>query len=233
MVSGKHTVFRYKTVKGHLHKMPAMVKLLFLLPLSVFCLTLPPLWLVAGKISAIFTAFLCKFTLSEQLTDIKPAAFYAALMYALSVFSNLLESWGIIPIATLAVSVFIPNSDFLQTAIRLLLIVQLSALLFRTTTSIEIREGLCAVELFFRRRLSCLPFIGKKILVRPRFAESISLFLCFIPEIFATWASISLAWKARGGKQGLAKIKTLVFILIALSFEKAALKAKALEARGQ
>jgi energy-coupling factor transporter transmembrane protein EcfT len=83
--------------------------------------------------------------------------------------------------------------------------VQISALFFRTTSSLEIREVV-------------------------RF-EIISLFLCFIPEIFKIWTSINLAWRARSGKEGFIKIKTLMFILISLSFEKAAIKAKALEAR--
>jgi energy-coupling factor transporter transmembrane protein EcfT len=66
---------------------------------------------------------------------------------------------------------------------------------------------------------------------RNGFSEYIALFLCFIPEIFENWALVNLAWKARGGKKGFAKIKSLVFILISLSMEKAAAKAKALEAR--
>jgi biotin transport system permease protein/energy-coupling factor transport system permease protein len=231
MVSARHTVFRYKTVKGHLHKAPAMAKLFMLLPLSVFCLSLPPLWLAVGKISAVVTAFLCKFTLHEQITDVKPAFFYAALMYGLSIFSNLFESLGIIPLATLTVAVLIPQLEFLQIAMRLLLIVQLSALLFRTTSSIEIREGLYAIERFARRKLSNLPFFGKYISTRSCLADNISLFLSFIPEIFAIWTSFNLTWKARGGKQGTAKIKTLVLVIIIQSFERAALKSKAIMAR--
>ncbi|MCL2444230.1 MAG: hypothetical protein FWD13_12315 [Treponema sp.] len=61
--------------------------------------------------------------------------------------------------------------------------------------------------------------------------DIITLFLCFIPEIFQTWTSINTAWKARGGRQGISKIRTLVFVLISISLEKAALKAKALFAR--
>ena len=226
------TVFGYKTVKGPLHKLPAMLKLFLLLPLSGICISLAPLWIASGITAAAITAFLCKFTLREQLTDIKPAAFYALVMYGLSVFSTLLDNWKFLPPGELAVSAFIPQADFLRAALSLALVVQLSALLFRTTSSTEIRDGLNAVERFIRNALSRLPFLGKRITLRPRFAENITLFLCFIPEIFESWASINLAWKARGGRNGLAKIKTIVFVLISLSFEKAALKAKALDARG-
>lgn len=171
-------------------------------------MTLPSLWLSAAITAAVITAFLCGFTPREQLTDLKPAVFYALLMYALSVFSNLYEIWGAaqMPISAFAAAILLPRPDFLRIALRLVLIVQISALLFRTTSSMEIREAL-GIKIF-------------------------SLFLCFIPEIFETWAAINLSWKARGGRQGFAKIKTLVFILISISMEKASRKAKALEARG-
>ena len=234
-MSRANTVFRYKTVKGPLHKLPAMLKLFLLLPISVFCMSLPSLWLTAGMAIAVITAFLCHFTLREQLTDLKPAFYYASLMYALSVLSNVFENiqhFSFLIFHFSFLTVFIPRPDFLRITLRLTLIVQLSALLFRTTSSMEIREGLNAIERFIRLAFSRLPFLGKRISTQPRFAENISLFLCFIPEIFSIWTSINLAWKARGGKNGLLKIKMLVFVLISLSFEKAALKAKALEARG-
>jgi len=226
----KHAVFRYKTVKCPLHKLPAMVKLFILLPLSGFCLSVSPFWLEAAIVILILTAFLCGFTLREQLTDLKPAAIYAVLMYSLSLFSTLLENWNEITSADLAAA-FIPREEFLRIALSLAVVMQLSALLFRTTSSIEIREGLLTIECFLRSIFSRLPLLGKRISHHPRFAQNITLFLCFIPEIFQTWSIIDLSWKARGGKQGLAKIKTVVFVLISLSFEKAAMKAKALEAR--
>jgi energy-coupling factor transporter transmembrane protein EcfT len=208
MVTGQ-SIFRYKTVKGPLHKLPALLKLLIFLPLSVFCMTLAPLYLGAGIIAASITAFLCKFTLREQLTDLKPAFFYAVLMYALSLFSNIFDYWQTLPEISF-ITLLTPHPDFLRITLRLVLIMQLSSLLFRSTSSSEIRY--------------CLP--------KNRFTGFLSLFLGFIPEIFETWSSINLAWKARGGKNGIGKIKTVVFILITLSFEKAAVKAKALVARG-
>jgi len=206
MVEGR-AIFKYKTIKGPLHKVPAFLKLACFLPFSIACIYIPPLWLGVGIAFIIIISFICGLTAREQLTDFKPAVLYAALMFFLSVFSNLYDNWNSMPLNILLTVSMIPRVDFLQTILRLALIVQLSALLFRTTSSLEIREVV-------------------------RF-DMLSLFLCFIPEIFKTWTSINLAWKARGGKPGLAKLQILLFVLISISFEKAAVKAKALEARGK
>jgi energy-coupling factor transporter transmembrane protein EcfT len=199
----KNTVFKYKTKKGLLHKVPALIKLLLLLPLSLLCMSLTPFWLSVGILSAVLASFICGLSLRDQLTDFKPALYYALLMYALSVFSNFIDNFR--QSVNQFFIVLIPNHEYLRISLRLVLIVQISALLFRTTSSLEIREAL---------RL-----------------EIISLFLSFIPEIFNIWTSVNLAWKARAGKQGLNKIRVTVFILISLSMEKASLKARAAASR--
>jgi biotin transport system permease protein/energy-coupling factor transport system permease protein len=228
------TVFRYKTERGLLHRIPAALKLFLLLPLSVLCMPLPPCRLGVGIVFLVMLAFTAGFSLREQLTDLKPAFYYATLMYALSLFSAILE-WFPALLETGETShlsaILLPRFGFLQISLRLVLIVQLSALLFRSTSSIELRDSIGTVERFIRLRVSHLPLLGKRIAPNPRFSQSIALFLGFIPEIFETWKQINLAWKARAGKQGLRKIKTLVFVLVSISLEKAAGKANALAAR--
>jgi energy-coupling factor transporter transmembrane protein EcfT len=167
-------------------------------------MSLPSFWLGTGIIFCVIVSFICGLSSREQLTDLKPAFYYAILMYILSVFSNLFDNFRLIPLNELIIAL-IPRHEYLRITLRLALIVQISALVFRTTSALEIRE---AVKV-----------------------EIISIFLCFIPEIFKIWTSVNLAWKARGGKNGITKIKTVIFVLISLCFEKAALKAKALEAR--
>jgi len=203
MVIG-NAVFKYKTTKGPLHKVPAIIKLLLLLPLSVFCVYLPSSLLGVCIILNIFIALICGLSLQDQITDFKPVLFYALLMYVLSVFSNIIDDFRSTPLNQFF-TLLITNLTYLRIILRLTLIVQVSALIFRTTSSLEIRE---AVRL-----------------------EILSLFISFIPEIFKIWNSVNLAWRARGGKEGFGKIKTLMFILISLSFEKAALKSNALAAR--
>ena len=174
-------------------------------------MSLPPLWLGVGIGTAIIIALFCRFTIIEQITDLKPALYYGLLMYALSIFSNIFDNWQ--EISSPLLTIILPNIDFLRITLRLILVIQLSALLFRTTTSMEIRESLCRVN--------------------KGLGNAISLFLSFIPQIFENWSIINKAWKARGGKNGMNKIRTTVFVLISLSMEKAAIKAKALEARSE
>jgi len=209
-------IFNYKTNIGPLHKIPAVFKLLFLLFISVFCITLSSVWLAALIIAFIIIAFTGGITLSEQLTDFKPVFLYAVFMFILSIFSNITDfisnssniennQSSLFIVLCSLLTVLFPRPELLQIILRLVVIVQLSALVFRTTSSLEIREVI-RLDIF-------------------------TLFICFIPEIFRIWSSVNLSWKARGGKHGLVKIKTLIFVLISLSFEKAAVKSKALESR--
>jgi energy-coupling factor transporter transmembrane protein EcfT len=231
MALGKaQTIFKYKTMKGPLHRVPALLKFLLLLPLSVFFMQLPPKYLATGIVFFCVSAFLCKFTLREQITDLKPALFYAILMYVLSVFSRLIDTWNNFSEQSFIMALM-PASDFLRISLRLVLIIQLSAFLFRTTSQGEIRDALFSAEFAIRSFFSKLFFRKKQMKIDNRFSVYIALFLCFIPEIFENWNLINLAWKARGGKQGFAKIKTLTFVLISISMEKAAMKAKSLVAR--
>jgi len=229
-VTSAKNVFGYKTVRGILHNVPAMLKLFMFLPLCIFFMSFNVLHFAAGIIAAAITAFICGFTIREQLTDLKPALVYGFLLYLLSVFSNLLENIPITDISGL-VQIISPRNDYFLFSLRLIIIVQLSAMLFRTTSAFEIREALGEIEYWIKSVLSHIPLLGKSIIPDRKISGVFSLFLSFIPEIFVIWTNINLAWKARGGRNNFRKITTLVFVLITLCMDKASKKTKALEAR--
>jgi len=229
-ITSAKNLFGYKTVRGILHKVPAMLKLFMFLPLCIFCMSFTILQFITGIIAAAIFAFICGLTLSEQLTDLKPALIYGLLLYLLLVFSNLLENIQITDISGL-VQIISPRNEYFLFSLRLIIIVQLSAMLFRTTSAFEIRESLGEIEYWIKRVLSHLPLLGKNITPNRKISGVFSLFLSFIPEIFVIWTNINLAWKARGGKNNFRKITTLVFVLITLCMDKASKKTKALEAR--
>jgi len=200
----KPSIFKYNYIKGPLHKVPAIIKIIFFIPIIVFCVTLTSLWLCIGIGIMILSAFICRLSLHDQMLDLKPVLFYILFIYLLSILSNIINYDSL---NTAHFSLFIPNSEILRIMLRIILIVQISSVFFRTTSSLEIRD---AVKL-----------------------NIITLFLMFIPEIFNTWSNINLAWKARASSKGIKKVKNLLFALISLSFEKAFIKSKALEARSK
>jgi energy-coupling factor transporter transmembrane protein EcfT len=231
-VRRRHAVFAYNATKSALHRLPAIVKLLALIPLSLLCMSLSSQALAIGIAVMAVAGLACKFSLYEQLTDLRPVLFYSLIMYVLSVFSQIAGIHYPVPIRELLITIFTPQYKMVHMCLRLGIIVQLSALLFRTTTPLEIRDDLNAIESGIRHMLSRIPLMGKHISVRPRLSGRLALFAGFIPEIFQIWTQIDRAWRARGGKPGLAKVKTLVFALITVSFEKTAAKAAAMSARG-
>ncbi|MCL1992933.1 MAG: hypothetical protein FWG66_08300 [Spirochaetes bacterium] len=226
-IRSKAVIFQYKTQKSALHKVPAVLKLFFLLSLSIICMALPAPALLSGIVLLAVAAGCCRITPREQLADLRPAFFYASLMYFISVFSSLVEILQGSD-AALAFAVFLPQERFVLIALRLVFVVQLSALLFRSTSSVELRVGLGRAEFALRRFLR--RGLGG-VSLKTSCSQSIALFLSFIPEIFESWRQINFAWQGRAGKPGLAKVKTLVFVLISLCMEKASRKAAALEAR--
>ncbi|MBR5669196.1 MAG: hypothetical protein IKX15_06250, partial [Spirochaetales bacterium] len=90
--------------------------------------------------------------------------------------------------------------------LRLLCAVEATSVFFRTTSIYEITDMLIRI-----------PF-GKAGLA---VSGVLSLFLTFLPQIFATWSGLEEAYHARGGRKGIAKAIVLLPLLISLSINKA------------
>ena len=75
---------------------------------------------------------------------------------------------------------------------------QLTSLLYRTTTPLDIRSALASVRIF--------PFI----------TEGLALLFTFLPMIFSEYRKITLAWRARGGRSGIRMIAVLFPVLISV-----------------
>ncbi|MDR2509047.1 MAG: hypothetical protein LBC77_00215 [Spirochaetaceae bacterium] len=208
--------FCYRRGHGILYRANAGIKLLLLFVFSIAVTRLPvTITLVCNVLAAVFALY-SGFTIKEFLIDIKPALYYALFLYAAGALSSLSPR---------------PGVEFFLYASRLFFIIQISALFFRGTTSIEIKDTLCDIELFSRRLIVKLPF-AKRISLRPRHALRIALALSFIPQLFSLWHKLNTAYRARGGKGGIQKIRLLLRALLSLSFHAAAEKARALAARG-
>lgn len=92
-------------------------------------------------------------------------------------------------------------------------------LLFAVTTSAEIKKSLSRAEAFLH-------------LEKLKLGLSISLMLAFLPRFFETWEDLNLAWRSRGGKNNLARLRVLIPLAVERMMVHAAETATAMESRG-
>jgi biotin transport system permease protein/energy-coupling factor transport system permease protein len=230
-------LFRYKRGSSICHRLPALIKFVLMLCAAITVMFLPLLGVCAGIIFMVILASFCGFTVREQCADIKPACYYAFFLFIVNITANLYTGGainsGAINNGTANrdwLHIITPRADYVLYAVRLCLVMQLSALLFRTTTSIEIKETLCAIETGVRTAIRALP-AAPKIAPDAKLGKQAALMISFIPALFELWEKLNRAYRARGSRGGFAKYRILLTALFALSFHYAAEKAKALAAR--
>lgn len=202
------SLYQYQSGNSVFHTMPSWIKLLVLFSFSIGLLYVPvficpPLFialLLCAKKSGIPFRFVWK--------DVTPVLYYAILLYFTSAISR---------------KTFLPQPDDLIFCARIFIMLQIASLLFRTTSSLELKDGITTIELKIRKILHLQP--------KASAAQSFSFFLLFLPQTFAIWDSVCRAWKARGGKNNVQKVFILMPVLISLSIHKAWQTAKAVAAR--
>ena len=106
---------------------------------------------------------------------------------------------------------------------------QTASLLFKTSTSLQIREGLEKMELAIRKTFHLKPLIEG----RPNtpVAQTVSLFICFIPQVSKNWQQAERAWKARGGRKSLHMFAVLLPVFFSVGMKQAYNSARAISAR--
>jgi len=214
----KYSLFRYKAGHSVLHRMPAWIKILIVpaLNLVFFCLPVP---IIAGCIFLqCIAARSAGFSFKEQFEDMRPVRYYAVLLYCTQ-FLTLIVSVGV----AAAFKATVTNVTTLIMLGKLFCIFQSASLMFKTSTSLEIREGIGTIESTVRRYLPC----SKK----NSFTNTLSLFICFIPMVHTIWDQTKRAWIARHGKQSIKMYAVLVPVLFSVGMKKAYNSAKAILAR--
>ena len=195
-----NSLFSYTASDSIIHRTPAGLKILLLFCVPVTVLLCPiEVWLVLIAVFPIL-ALVGKIRLLDFLRDLRPIVIYCLMIVSIDVLSYLL---------------FHRNDEIvtqrsLHTILRLLCAIEATSVFFRTTSTYETGSALQTVE-------RVLTF-GKSRLV---LSGLFSMFLGFLPQIFATWSSLDLAYRARGGKKGISKVLTLFPLLITMSMKKA------------
>ena len=132
---------------------------------------------------------------------------------------------------------------------KILCLMQTASLLFKTSTSLQIREGFEIIELAVRQifvrifRKNCRKN-GEKLLrgvatcnsddsqlKNAPIATALSMFVNFIPMVSAIWAQSKRAWFARGGKKGARMYAVLLPVLFSVGMKKAWNTARAIQIR--
>ncbi len=234
----KYSLFSYKRGSSFLHKCPSWAKILFIPVVNILFLCLPPYFSLALILLQTIVAFSLRFTPLEQLNDLKPIIYYAILLFFFQIVSilfslgNLNLSETKIKDASFAKRFF---SIFKETftwenqketvfmLLKLFAVMQSASLLFKTSTSLEIRLGIEKIELairkFFHLKNKCT------------FTNAISLFLNFIPMVSRIWNETKVAWINRGGKTNLKMYVTILPVLFSVGMKKAYNEARAIEIR--
>lgn len=141
------TAFSYKQGNSILHRCPAWIKILFLPLVSILVFMLP--WQLALTLICLQTAagLFLHLTIREQLYDLQAVLYYAALL----IFAKLV---GALFTHSLNKDFFTDFIPALLMLLKLFCLMQTASLVFKTSTSLQIRQGLEQIEFAVRRFFS-------------------------------------------------------------------------------
>ena len=208
----KNTAFSYKQGSSFLHKCPALIKILFIPLLSILIFKLPPVFAVSLFAIQLILAFCLHFTLREQLSDLRAVLYYALFLIAAKIIGQLAATKSLPHDFTSLLTFFRSEQETFCLLLKLLCLMQSASLLFKTSTTLQIRESLASLKL-------------------PLLSELLSLFICFIPQVSKNWQQAERAWLARGGKKSLRMFLVLLPAFFSVGMKQAYNTARALSIR--
>ena len=209
----EYAAFSYKPGSSFLHRLPAWIKILLIPIVSIAVFKLPFYFAASFCVAQIILACALKFTISEQLHDLKAVLYYASFLIVVKLIGN-------IAVNHFDLKEFLINEKetwFLL--LKLLCVMQAASLIFKTSTSLQIREGLEVIEMKIRRKR------------KAPIAQAVSLFICFIPQVSKNWQQAERAWKARGGKRSVKMFIVLLPVFFSVGMKQAYNSARAISAR--
>ena len=217
------TAFSYKYGNSFLHTTPSWIKILLLPIVSFSVFKFPFYFAAAFCLMQIILACILKFTVIEQLKDLKVVLYYAAFLITAKLAGAIFTQEFNDSVPDFFISFIISEKETWILLLKLLCVMQSASLLFKTSTSLQIREGLEMMEKAVRRALHLKP--------RTPLAEATALFICFIPQVSENWQQAERAWKIRGGKKSLRMFIVLLPVLFSVGMRQAYNTAKALSIR--
>ncbi|WP_027728798.1 hypothetical protein [Treponema sp. C6A8] len=229
--SGKNSLaFSYKAGNSFIHKMPPVAKILLIPFVNILVFNLPFEFSLGFLIFQAALAFAIKFTLREQLRDLRPVLYYAVILYVSGFIANLCaaltaeDGTGIWKEALYqSFIITFKNHETFKMLVKLFCVMQSASILFKTSTTLQIREGIGVIETAIRK---ILPVSKKNTLT-----DTIALFICFIPMVYKNWQLSKRAWLARGGRSGIKMMKSIFPVFFSVGIKQAYNAARAVAVR--
>ena len=220
-------ILSYKQGTSFLHRCPAWIKILVIPAVSIAMFYLPPVFVLCLIALQTLVSFILHFTVREQLGDLRPVIYYAILLVIAKIIGSLAQAissstlyWpDFYQFVFIARNFFIAEKETWLLLLKLFCVMQTASLVFKTSTSLQIREGLEKIELTITRK--------KKAPV----AQTLSIFICFIPQVSKNWQQATRAWKARGGKKSLKMLVVLLPVFFSVGMKQAYNSARAISIR--
>lgn len=220
--------FSYKAGSSFLHRMPAWLKILAVLVLSAAAFSLPSGFPVVLAVFQVFLAFLLRFSFRDQAGDLKVVLYLAAFLYMTGFAGFFCAAFfgcgtDFAPALESSAEKAFGNPGTALMLVRLLCVLQVSSLAFRTTTALEMRGAAAEIEGAVRRFLR----LGEGSSV----SDLVSFTFCFIPLVFRIWSRLETAWRARRGRTSPRMFMTLLPALFSVGMKDAFNAARAVTAR--
>lgn len=213
-VTKKYSLFAYKKGDSFVHKFPAWAKILIIPILSILTFYLPIFVSAVLIVLQFILAFYLKFSIREQAQDFKPVIFYAIMLFWVKIFMWL-GSAGKVSISL--------DFETVEHLVKIFALMQMASIVFKTSTSLELREGIGKIETFIRKIFH--------LKAENQLTDTLSMFVNFLPMVSKNWEQSKRAWIARQGKKSLKMYLTLIPVLFSVGMKQAYNTARALTAR--
>ncbi|MGP1587416.1 MAG: energy-coupling factor transporter transmembrane component T family protein [Treponemataceae bacterium] len=218
-IEQKFSFFSYKQGNSLLHRCPSWIKIIFIPFINILFLILPYEFSLVLVVLQFIVAFSLHFSIKEQLTDLKPVLYYGILLFFSRVFTIFFDK----SLSFSQVFNWKNEKEILTIFVKLFAAMQSSSLVFKTSTSLELRDGIRSIESNVRKFL--------RLSKENPFTEIVFLFLNFIPLVSKIWEQSKKSWFVRGGKIGIRMYLYLIPVLFFVGMKKAWNISRAISAR--
>lgn len=218
-MKSSYVAFSYKAGNSFIHKMPPVLKILLIPALNILFFNLPLQFSLALIVLQFVLCCYLRFSFYQQFCDFKPVIYYAVLLYFTGFIARFLDLKNLSEAAKITFS----NAATFIMLIKLFCVIQSASIIFKTSTSLQIRDGIGQIEGAVRKLLP----VSKK----NKFTNVVALFVCFIPMVYKNWEQCKRAWFARQGKKSVKMYLTIFPVFFSVGIKQAWNSSKAILVR--